>query len=36
MPYGLALAVWQTATLGLYVLMMGGIVSSFSPRSGER
>jgi Glycosyltransferase family 87 len=27
LPYGLALALWQTATLGLYVLMMWGMKS---------
>jgi alpha-1,2-mannosyltransferase len=36
LPYGLALAVWQTVTLGLYLLAIGGIVSSFrSPRGGS-
>ncbi len=29
LPYGLALAVWQAVTLGLYLLVMGGIISSF-------
>jgi hypothetical protein len=29
MPYGLALAVWQAVTLGLYLLVMRGIVASF-------
>jgi hypothetical protein len=29
MPYGLALAVWQAVTLGLYLLVMWGIVASF-------
>ncbi len=33
LPYGLALAVWQAVTLALYLLMMGGIVSSPSPRA---
>jgi hypothetical protein len=35
MPYGLALAVWQSVTLGLYLLMIRGILaSSFrGPRS---
>ncbi len=28
MPYGLALAVWQAVTLGLYLLVMRGIVAS--------
>ena len=32
MPYGLALAVWQTVTLGLYLLTMRGILVP-SPRS---
>jgi hypothetical protein len=41
MPYGLALAVWQAVTLGLYLLTIGGILSSdfVSPsprRPGER
>ena len=32
MPYGLALAVWQAVTLGLYLLVMRGIVAtSLSP-----
>jgi alpha-1,2-mannosyltransferase len=31
LPYGLALAVWQTVTLGLYLLVIGGIVASPSP-----
>jgi hypothetical protein len=37
MPYGLALAVWQSVTLGLYLLMIWAIVSPL-PRaaSGER
>jgi alpha-1,2-mannosyltransferase len=37
MPYGLALAVWQTVTLGLYLLAIRAIVwSSFrGPRSGS-
>ena len=30
LPYGLALALWQTATLALYVLMMWGMKSSSS------
>src|SRR5579863_110764 len=29
LPYGLALAVWQAVTLGLYLLAMWGIGSSF-------
>ena len=29
LPYGLALAIWQTVTLGLYLLVMLGILSSF-------
>jgi hypothetical protein len=29
MPYGIALLVWQALTLGLYVLVIGAIVSSF-------
>src|ERR1700734_263818 len=29
LPYGLALAVWQGVTLGLYLLVMWGIVSLF-------
>src|ERR1700761_6297496 len=33
MPYGLALAVWQAVTLGLYLLVMRGIVTSPSPRA---
>jgi len=32
LPYGLALAVWQAATLGLYLLAMWGIVTTRSPR----
>jgi alpha-1,2-mannosyltransferase len=32
MPYGVALAVWQAATLALYLLMMRAIVCSPSPR----
>ncbi len=32
LPYGLALAVWQAVTLGLYVLVMWAIVASPSPR----
>ncbi len=32
LPYGLALAVWQAVTLGLYLVMMGGIATSPSPR----
>src|SRR6201996_882170 len=37
MPYGLALAVWQTVTLGLYLLAIRAIVwsSSRGPRSGS-
>jgi alpha-1,2-mannosyltransferase len=31
MPYGLALAVWQAVTLGLYVLTIGAILKAFSP-----
>jgi len=31
MPYGLALAVWQAVTLGLYLLMMRGIVATTIP-----
>ncbi len=34
MPYGVALAVWQTVTLGLYLLMIRGIVFP-SPRLRE-
>jgi len=32
LPYGLALAVWQTVTLGLYLLVIRGIVASPSSR----
>ncbi len=35
MPYGLALAVWQAATLGLYLLVMRAIISP-SPRAARR
>ncbi len=35
MPYGLALAVWQAVTLGLYLLVIGAIVSP-SPACGEK
>jgi glycosyl transferase family 87 len=35
MPYGLALAVWQAVTLGLYVLTIGAILKVFSPERGE-
>jgi len=31
LPYGLALAVWQVVTLGLYLLAMRGIVKTASP-----
>jgi len=31
MPYGLALFVWQAVTLGLYLLAIWAIVSSFAP-----
>jgi hypothetical protein len=31
MPYGLALLVWQALTLGLYLLAIRAIVSSFAP-----
>jgi alpha-1,2-mannosyltransferase len=34
MPYGLALAVWQAVTLGLYLLTIGAILKAFSPESG--
>jgi alpha-1,2-mannosyltransferase len=33
MPYGAALAVWQAVTLALYLLVIGAIVSSPSPRA---
>jgi hypothetical protein len=33
LPYGLALAVWQAVTLGLYLLVMWAIVTSPSPRA---
>ena len=36
MPYGLALAVWQAATLGLYLLTIWGIVTAPSPREAGR
>ena len=36
LPYGLALAVWQAATLGLYLLAMWGIVTTRSPRAAGR
>ena len=36
LPYGLALAVWQAVTLGLYLVMMWGIVTSPSLRAAER
>jgi Glycosyltransferase family 87 len=36
LPYGLALAVWQTATLGLYLVMMWGIVTFPSLRAAGR
>src|SRR5487761_917916 len=32
MPYGVALAVWQASSLGLYLLMIWGIVSASSRR----
>ena len=35
LPYGLALAVWQGLTLGLYLLVMWGIISP-SPACGEK
>src|SRR5579863_6814675 len=35
LPYGLALAVWQAVTLGLYLVMMWGIVTSPSLRAAE-
>ncbi len=35
LPYGLALAVWQAVTLGLYLMMMWGIVTSPSLRAAE-
>jgi alpha-1,2-mannosyltransferase len=31
MPYGLALSVWQAITLGLYLLAIKAIISSFAP-----
>jgi alpha-1,2-mannosyltransferase len=34
LPYGLALAVWQGLTLGLYVLVMWAIVKASSPETG--
>jgi alpha-1,2-mannosyltransferase len=34
MPYGLALAVWQAVTLGLYLLTIGAILKAFSPENG--
>lgn len=36
LPYGLALAVWQAATLGLYLVMMWGIVASAPLGAAER
>ena len=35
MPYGVALAVWQAVTLGLYLLTIRAILLSSSPRAGE-
>jgi alpha-1,2-mannosyltransferase len=35
MPYGLALAVWQTVTLGLYLLVIRAIVSSSFSATGS-
>src|SRR5271170_5281601 len=35
LPYGLALAVWQAVTLGIYLLVIRAIISP-SPRSAER
>lgn len=34
MPCGLALAVWQAVTLGLYLLTIGAILKAFSPENG--
>ncbi len=34
MPYGLALAIWQAVTLGLYVLTIGAILKAFLPQRG--
>ena len=34
LPYGLALAIWQAVTLGLYVLVMWAIVKTPSPERG--
>jgi hypothetical protein len=36
MPYGLALAVWQTLTFGLYLLAIGAIVKAASPERGGK
>ena len=35
MPYGLALAIWQAVTLGLYLLTVRGIVTPLAPHKGR-